>query len=541
MSFGEDFLKGFLGSDSLRDYTHASKTFRSNGYELAPRYKFLFHTFFNMNFREIPGLQNVFNSGADRNILSLAVKSVDLPKFQFDIETKNQYNRKRLIQTKINYEPVTITLHDDGGDYVRNMWYNYYAYYYKDPNQNYWAPSRTNGVLGEEGTGAGVSGYSYNSRDIYFDNRSVSDWGYVGESYNDQTQVDNPLTDGKPAFFKDITIFGFNQQKFAAYVLINPLIERFDHDTYDYSEDGGLMQNTMTIRYETVKYYEGAIAPLGAEGSKNVPGFGSVSHYDRRRSDLLRPGTVASILGQGGLIDVGGGIVSDLQSGTVGGLIGAVQKAGTAYETFKDGKLKSVAKAEAKAVLTDVLLNTVTGAVRNVQNTPTSQVSQILKSPSAGSDPATGGGVGTGTGEIPVIDLSRKYTPKAATTVPTPANNASTATVTNPLLSENPELRVIYNNGTQYTRTNVPVQGNTITTPASAQNTNRSILAENPELRVLQQVSPDTGATQPRTVVPAETNITYPIGPPVKIRPIEVPPIRVELFTGGEEPSPGGD
>ena len=525
MSFGEDFLKGFFGSDSLRDYTHASKTFRSNGYELAPRYKFLFHTFFNMNFREIPQLANVFNSGADRNILSLTVKSVDLPKFQFDIETKNQYNRKRLIQTKINYEPVVITLHDDGGDYVRNMWYNYYAYYYKDPNQNYWSPLPTNGILGDEATGRGVSGYSYNSRDIYLDNRSVSDWGYVGESYTDGTGA-NPLTDGKPAFFKDITIFGFNQQKFAAYVLINPLIERFDHDTYDYAEDGGLMQNTMTIRYETVKYYEGAIAPLGAEGSKNVPGFGSVAHYDRRRSDLLRPGTVASILGQGGLIDVGGGIVSDLQSGTVGGLIGAVQKAGTAYETFKDGRLKSVAKAEAKAVLTDVLLNTVTGAVRNVQNTPTSQVSQILKSPNAGSDPATGGGVGTGTGEIPVIDLSRKYTPKAATTVPTPANNASTATVTNPLLSENPELRVIYNDGTQFIRTNVPVQGNTTSTPASAQNTNRSILSNG------QQVSPDTGAAKPPTIVPAETNITYPIGPPVKIRPIQVEGDGLDDFLG---------
>lgn len=539
MSFGEDFLKGFLGSDSLRDYTHASKTFRSNGYELAPRYKFLFHTFFNMNFREIPGLANVFNSGADRNILSLAVKSVELPKFQFDIETKNQYNRKRLVQTKINYEPVTITLHDDGGDYVRNMWYNYYAYYYKDPNQNYWSPSRTNGVLGAEGTGAGVSGYSYNSRDIYFDNRSVTDWGYVGESYNDQTQVENPLTDGKPAFFKDITIFGFNQQKFAAYVLINPLIERFDHDTYDYAEDGGLMQNTMTIRYETVKYYEGAIAPLGTEGSKNVPGFGSVSHYDRRRSDLLRPGTVATILGQGGLIDVAGGIVSDLQSGTVGGLIGAVQKAGTAYETFKDGKLKSVAKAEAKQVLTDVLLNTVTGAVRNVQNTPTSQVSQILKSPNAGSDPATGGGVGTGTGEIPVIDLSRKYTPKAATTVPTPnPDDLGALGDVDGTFGASPFRTgragsTIYNDGTQYLRTNVPVQGNTAITPASTQNTNRSILQENPELRVLQQVSPDTGAAKPPTVVPAEVNITYPIGPPVKIRPIQVEGDGLDDFLGG--------
>ena len=59
MSFGQDFLKGFFGADSLRDYKHASKTFRPNGYELSPRNKFLFHVSFNLNF-DIPALRSVF-------------------------------------------------------------------------------------------------------------------------------------------------------------------------------------------------------------------------------------------------------------------------------------------------------------------------------------------------------------------------------------------------------------------------------------------------------------------------------------------------
>jgi hypothetical protein len=55
----------------------------------------------------------------------------------------------------------------------------------------------------------------------------VNDWGYIGESYYDGTNAPS----GKPPFFKDISIYGFNQHKFVEYVLINPLISQWDHDT----------------------------------------------------------------------------------------------------------------------------------------------------------------------------------------------------------------------------------------------------------------------------------------------------------------------
>jgi hypothetical protein len=99
MAFGADFLKGFFGSDYLKDYTHASKTFRANGYQLAPRYKFLFHVYFNLNTVEIPKLKEVFNR-ADQEDIGLLVKTVQLPNYDIDVETMNQYNRKRLIQKK---------------------------------------------------------------------------------------------------------------------------------------------------------------------------------------------------------------------------------------------------------------------------------------------------------------------------------------------------------------------------------------------------------------------------------------------------------
>ena len=147
MAFGQDFLKAFFGNDYLKDYTHASKTFRTNGYANAPRYKFLFHVYFNLNTAEIPALRDIFSTGTQSTI-GLLVKNIELPKFTVDVETMNQYNRKRLVQKKINYQPVRAVFHDDGGDLIRTLWYNYYAYYYKDPNQPYLGQASTDVTSG---------------------------------------------------------------------------------------------------------------------------------------------------------------------------------------------------------------------------------------------------------------------------------------------------------------------------------------------------------------------------------------------------------
>ena len=364
MAWGQDFEKAFYGDQGLKDYAHASKTFLTNGQELAPRNKFLFHVYFNINTSEVPTLASVFPEG-DKSSLSLLVKTIQLPSFSIDTETLNQYNRKRVIQKKINYQPVQVEFHDDGGDLSRNMWYNYYSYYYKDSNQQYGSASNQNGSIGAV---ANEPGFAYGNRDIYANNRTVNDWGFIGEAY-DQGNAGGPgvgsggdQSSGKPPFFRDITIYGMDQHKFASYVLINPLIKTWDHDTYSYAESGGIMSNKMTIEYETVKYYSGAIG--GSRPDTNVKGFADPAHYDNIRSSLARPGSTRSVLGQGGLLDAGVGIVEDLQSGGVAGLIGAVQKGGTAYNTFKGVNLRSVVNEEANIGLKGAIRNSIPAAVR---------------------------------------------------------------------------------------------------------------------------------------------------------------------------------
>jgi hypothetical protein len=135
------------------------------------------------------------------------------------------------------------------------------------------------------------------------------------------------------------------------------MISEWQHDTYDYSQGNGMMTHRMTLNYETVKYYSGAIG--GVRPDTNVVGFADPATYDTVRSSIARPGSTDTVLGKGGLLDTGIGIIEDLQSGGVAGLIGAVQKGGTLFETFKDKNIRSIVNdevdASAKAILTGSL------------------------------------------------------------------------------------------------------------------------------------------------------------------------------------------
>jgi hypothetical protein len=363
----QSFGQGIVAVPGLKDYTHASKTFETNGYQLTPRFKFLYHVFFNINTGQIPQLQAAYGSGTVETI-GLMVKSIDLPKFKIDTTTMNQYNRKRLVQTKVRYEPSRISFHDDQSDLIRNMWYNYFTYYYKDPSQKYQNVAVTSGTLGTLQTFS--NGFNYNSPDIYSPILQNADWGYIGESYSDGTNT-GTNTNGKPAFFRDITIYGLSQKKYAAWTLINPIITNWNSDTYDYSEGSGTLKNDVSIEYETVKYYSGAVG--SQQPSNTVAGFADPAHYDITPSGITRPGGTRSVFGQGGLLDAVSGTVQDLQAlasgqGGLQNVIGAVQTAGTAYNTFKNQNLAQIVKPELQQAALNVAQYSLPNATRAAVN-----------------------------------------------------------------------------------------------------------------------------------------------------------------------------
>lgn len=246
--------------DNVRDYQHASRTFRPGPYALHPRFKHLFHVVFNF----APVGTRVFEN-YEKEELSLMVKSASLPNFSIDIDDQNQYNKHTYTQTRINYEPVTITFHDDNSDISRRLWFAYYNHFYSDPcnDRNLDGDKRN----------------IYRKRNDNFDQA----WGYKGQE----------------PFFRDIRVFSMLQKRFAEYRLMNPIIESFNHDTHAYV-DGGLMENTMTIRFDSVIYLTGTVP---GQGMSTFAGL----HYDHLPSPLSSTTIARGLYTVGrGLLDVFG-------------------------------------------------------------------------------------------------------------------------------------------------------------------------------------------------------------------------------------------
>jgi len=340
-------LQSFPQGKGLTDYDHAAKTFDTGGfykangqtlqngpsgtYQYLPRNKFLFHVYFNVNLN-IPALANLFSGGKLPRV-GLMVKTAQLPSYDIDVATMNQYNRKRLVQTKINYNPATIVFNDDNSDLIRNMWYQYYQYYYNDPTYQYGDTPAQSGVLGQLATPLPVIGANYNVSDVYAPNRPVEHWGLSGQGYTNPTLeslASSLLTgpqSGQQPFFNDITIYGMSQKTFAQYTMINPLITNWTHDTYDYSQGNQVVTHTMTFRYETVKYYSGDIG--GAQPSETVPGFASNEYYDTTLSPIAAPNSNNLVQQSGSLVSVPNGTKQDLQAlntgqNTLQNIVGAV-------------------------------------------------------------------------------------------------------------------------------------------------------------------------------------------------------------------------
>jgi hypothetical protein len=393
-------------STILRDYTHASLTFRSDGtYQNAPKVKFLFHVYFDINAEATNVTNTIFTN------YGLLVKTVKLPSFNMQVDTMNQYNRKRLIQTKIKYDPVDITFHDDtggatgsptAGGMIRSLWKAYYNYYYADGRNPTVVFDRIRGNRpnpqpgGEGGTLGAATAATYNQRNQYADSiTGNANWGYIGDVGDSNSQTGN--AGRKVPFFKNITVFGLSQHKFTAYTLINPIITSFSHDTYDYSNGSGTMENKMSLEYETVVYNEGDID--GNDPARLIPGFGIETNYDRRRSPIAR-------LGSNSLVDGGAGLVVGGSISTNDGNAGE-QAAQIAYNSSKDvgTSTSQVAIKESAAVGQST---SVRNQIAQYPSFDASGNGLLSSAPSANSSPpAVGGPSSAGSQNGPVF--SKQY------------------------------------------------------------------------------------------------------------------------------------
>ena len=309
-----NFLKGFQdGLPGMKDYRHASRLYVDDNHKLMPKQKFLFHVVFNTD--ETMFVDN-FNA-SEKYELNMLVKACDLPKYGMNMEEKIQYNKKMYAATRIQYDPVNITFHDDHADTVNAFWKKYYEYHIADSVS-------MNSDLQISTTKDSL----YDSIDTMGDGNRMNKFG-----------MDTPAKRNKP-FLKGIEIFVLHKKRFTSMTLVNPVIASFAHDNLDAADGAGIMSNTMQVMYETVIYKAGII-------NRNHPaGFATV-HYDNEPSPLsVLGGGTNSIFGPGGVVDGIGSVMRNIQSGNI---LGAILGASNTYNNAKKIKKKDV-KEELKGI-----------------------------------------------------------------------------------------------------------------------------------------------------------------------------------------------
>lgn len=280
--FLDNLISGLLGpKGTVADWQHASRLYVDNDLRFAPKQKFLYHVYFQLD----PIVRTILPELKDKHNLEIGmlVRSADLPKFTAMVETRNKYNRKKNVQTAIQYEPINIMFHDDNYGVTTALLEAYYRYYYADASYG-----RDPGAYNKAGAG---------------------DNTYMGSGRNQYKYgLDNNIS---VPFFKNIQISQLAKKTYTTYTIVNPIITNWNHDTLDNTDGSTTMTNSITVAYEAVHYSRGSV---NASSEGEPTGFGDPSHYDTQPSpiSLLGGGT----LGLDGIFGAGADLYDYISKGS---------------------------------------------------------------------------------------------------------------------------------------------------------------------------------------------------------------------------------
>ena len=267
-------LKPLTPGTYTHPYQHATKLFLADNFRLAPKQSFLYYVVININnnlgndlLSQVTALfsQQIFTSAISSQTVQeqyevgLLAKKVGLPNYKIATITKNAYNRKNVIQTGITYDPLTIAFHDDAADVVTKFWNDYYTYYYRDSDYT----------------------KAYYTTPHKYQPRLTDSWGFT------------PRNASVVPFLTSIQIFSLHNKRFTEYELINPYISDWRHGELNSEQGTGILENQMTVVFETVKYKTGYVNPI------DVSGFATI-HYDNVQSPIST--SVTNIYDDNGLI-----------------------------------------------------------------------------------------------------------------------------------------------------------------------------------------------------------------------------------------------
>jgi hypothetical protein len=261
---------------NLGDWRHAEYAFGAgsarNPFRLAPKTKFNYHVYFDINDDAVSKLNTGAQWQKDRHKFEagMLVKRCDLPKFTANVETRKKYNRVKHVQTGISYEPITMTFYDDNLGLTGFLLEAYYRYYFRDGNHvispaayqkahRHPAPAISKNAPDSfyDAVADKVGGLLNFTEDIATtgskDNQK--DFEYIEEdTYNTEKPLYRYGLDNSSVepFFHNIQISQLAKHTYTTFTIVNPVITDWSYSNLDYSAGGETTENTITVSYESV-------------------------------------------------------------------------------------------------------------------------------------------------------------------------------------------------------------------------------------------------------------------------------------------------
>ena len=286
---------------------HATYNFNQESrslYRNQPRLPFEYYVAINLNnvgtARDY--ISKYFNGPTLSQIPPL-VKSIDMPSMKIETTPLNQYNRKRLSQTKITFEPIKMVFHDVVDGKTLKFWEMYYRYYFGDgtepgmndakqtqqDNKPYTVESLIKNLT--PSLNPSIANLPSSVKSLFQGKNPTgknSPKNTNGDKSAIQNIVQNTLDNHSFGFnidtvqnirnlIQNIQIFQVHGGRFNQVTLVNPRISAFTHDVLSYSSTDKTLELTFTIEYEYA-YYNIQNMKLGGTETNNKSSLDPFQH-----------------------------------------------------------------------------------------------------------------------------------------------------------------------------------------------------------------------------------------------------------------------
>ena len=216
--------RGYIVGSSEAPRVHGMNTVGK--YDSAPRFKNQFFVHFQFAQTVVAPNRQLLKD------ITYKVISFDAPKFSIDTETLMQYNKRRVVPTKIQFDPCNITWHDDKDALIQDFWKFVYEFYFKD------------------GRGKDPAQYEMNASTGIVDGKLGATQFQAHEHFGYHLAG----KEKRHNLFRSISLYLVANEKYTRIDLVNPYMVSFAHDSLSQESHSEHASSQATFVPESVVY-----------------------------------------------------------------------------------------------------------------------------------------------------------------------------------------------------------------------------------------------------------------------------------------------